>query len=112
MPCIKNARITGTRFGFDNGILTCWLHLDLGGGGIGFGGYALDGYDPEVKERIPSGKGLLFMSRIMKVLEVEKWEDLKGKYCRVELTEEFGRCTGRLFNILTDECVDVNMLKE
>ena len=39
---IKNAKIESTKLGFDRGtIMSCWLHLDYGGAGQGFGGYVL-----------------------------------------------------------------------
>ena len=43
----KNAQITGVSFGKeDHGIMTLMLHLTYDGSGQGFGGYALDNYDP------------------------------------------------------------------
>lgn len=49
---IKNAKITSTSLGYeDHGILTFGLCLDIsGGGGVVYGGFALDGYDKEKKK--------------------------------------------------------------
>jgi hypothetical protein len=81
---IKNAKITGTMLGVeDHSILTCWLYLDYGGMGQGFGGYALDTYDKVKGRRVGTAFGMEFIRRIMEVVEVEKWEDLTGQYCRV-----------------------------
>lgn len=106
---IKNALITGTKLGYSNGILTFYLHLDFGGAGIGFGGYALDRYDVTKEKRVPSEKSILCISEVLKVLKVDTWEELPGKYCRVEIEPDdlTGRCTGKLFNILTDDYLDI-----
>ncbi|MDX9781240.1 MAG: hypothetical protein RBT66_09415 [bacterium] len=81
---IKNAKIIGTMLGIeDHSILTCWLYLNYDGAGQGFGGYALDTYDKVKSGRIGTAFGMEFIRRIMEVVEVEKWEDLTGQYCRV-----------------------------
>ncbi len=72
---IKNARIENASLGFeDHGILTAFLTLDYGnGGGQGFGGFTLDGiYCAE------------FIKKVLKIVGVEKWEELKGEYIRVK----------------------------
>jgi hypothetical protein len=70
---IKNAVIEGTMLGKeDHGIMTCFLQLDYGGASQSFGGWSLKTY------------GIQFIIRILEVLEVEEWEQLKGKVCRVE----------------------------
>jgi hypothetical protein len=80
---IKNAVIEGTMLGYeDHGILTCMLHLNYGGSGQGFGGYALDSYDGN--DRIGTAYGMEFVRRILKTVGVEKWEDLKRKHVRVK----------------------------
>lgn len=69
-----NAKIESTMLGFeDRGIMTWFLTLDFGGTGQGFGGYALGGATTDFA-----------IKRILKVVGVEKWEDLKGKYIRVK----------------------------
>lgn len=89
-PEIRNAKIESTMLGYeDHGILTCFVHLDYGGSGQGFGGYGLDQYDKATDKRKGSAYGIAFIKGILDTLEVEKWEDLKGTHCRAEAT--FGK---------------------
>ena len=74
-----NAQIESTMLGYeDHGILTCFLMLKQKGSGQGFGGYRLDA---------PEGYSIytdFWIKRILEVVGVEKWEDLKGKYVQVK----------------------------
>ena len=82
---IVNARIERTSLGIeDHGILTAVLGLDYGGVGQGFGGYSLDNWSNEDGRRVGTAYGMEFVSRILKTVGVEKWEDLKGKHIRVD----------------------------
>jgi len=76
---IESAEITTA----DRGILDCWLSLDFGGAGQGFGGYAL--YLPRSfsHHQILSVAGH-HLFRIMEIAGVEKWSQLKGRTIRVE----------------------------
>lgn len=104
MSEILNAKITATTFGVeDHGILTCWLYLEWEGGGVGFGGYSLDGWSQKDQKRIGSGLGLDFLTRIMEVVGVEKWEDLKGKYIRLETEGYAGGMALGIGNLIKDE---------
>lgn len=68
----KNAKISSTFLGYEShGILTCYLRLDYGGISQSFGGYYLSHY------------GLEMIQEILKVTEVESWENLKGNYVKV-----------------------------
>ena len=93
MKVIKNAVIESTMLGVeDHGIMTCFLNLNYGGSGQGFGGYGLD--EPIKKNgkfirRQGSAYGMEFIKRILETLEVETWEKLKGEKIRVE-AEEWG----------------------
>lgn len=90
-----NAKITGTALGFaDHGIMTFWLSLEFDGGGVGFGGYALDTYDKEKKERVGWGPSLDCLKEIMETVGVENWEDIKGKHIVVESEGFGGKATG------------------
>jgi hypothetical protein len=107
---IVNARITSTRLGYeDHGILTGMLMLDYGWGGQGFGGYALDRRPPQDAEgrrsgsRRPSLACGLWIARVLKVVGVENWEDLPGKYVRVD--HEHGKIH-RIGNVLHDNWFD------
>ena len=90
---IKNAEIESTMLGYeDHGILTCFLHLNYGGSGQGFGGYGLDAYDKASDTRKGTAYGIAFIRHILDVLEVSTWEELKGKYCRADAS--FGKVYG------------------
>ena len=81
---IKNAVIESAEITMgDRGILDCWLHLDYGGSGQGFGGYAL--YLPKSfrHHQVLSVAGH-HLFRIMEIAGVEKWSQLKGRTIRVE----------------------------
>ena len=83
---IVNAKITSTKLGYeDHGIMTCWLFLEGNGWGGGFGGYGLDDYDKEKERRVATAQGLEAIIQLMKALDVENWENLKGKYIRCEI---------------------------
>ena len=82
---IENVKITSTQLGYeDHGIFTCNLILDGYGWGCSFGGYALDTYNKEQKQRVATIQGFQAIIELMKALEVKNWEDLKGQYIRVE----------------------------
>ena len=70
-----NAQIESTSLGGYDGagsFLTAWLYLKYDGAGQGFGGYVLGGE-----------YAWKFISRVLEVVGVEKWEQLAGKYIRV-----------------------------
>jgi hypothetical protein len=76
---IESATITND----DHGLLSAWVHLDYGGSGQGFGGYAL--YLPKsYVHHQPSGPNYAghFIWRVMEVAGVARWDQLKGKTVR------------------------------
>ena len=92
MSDIINARITGTMLGLeDHGIMTSFVHLEWDSGGVSLGGFVLGGQS-----------GIKFIQRTLEVVGVEKWEDLEGKYVRVE-TEGLGSPVRGIGNILKEE---------
>ena len=85
---IVNARIERTMLGpEDHGILTAYLHLVGDCWGQGFGGYGLDAWDERKRERVGSAWGMEFIRLVLKVLEVERWEDLPGTIVRVRYAD-------------------------
>lgn len=81
---IKNAIIDSVSItNDDHGLLSAWVHLDFGGSGQGFGGYAL--YLPKgFTHHNPSGPNYAghFIWRVMEVAGVSRWDQLKGKTVR------------------------------
>ena len=74
MRRIKNALIQSTMLGFeDYGLLTFFLNTIHEEGSQRFGGWSLTG------PACPT-----FIQGILKTIGVRKWEDLPGKYCRVD----------------------------
>lgn len=105
---IENAKITYVSISMaDHGCLTFYLGLEgkgwiLGGYGgycIGHGYLGADNFDA-------SGAGLIAMMRIMDTVGVEKWEDLNGKYVRVEDTG-FGNRITKIGNLIEDKWFDI-----
>lgn len=109
---IENARIKDTMLGVeDHGILTAYVHLEGDGWGVGFGGYAMDSWDQSKKRRLGTAFGTEYILRLLDVIGVSKWEDLKGKYCRVE-TEGLGGGARRIGHITKDKWFDPKALAE
>lgn len=86
---ILNAKITHTKLGEEHGCLTADLFLEGEGWGGAFGGYCLDHWFSETGEH-HSSDGYGAIIELMKTLEVESWEALKGKYVRVEIERYCG----------------------
>jgi hypothetical protein len=103
---IRNAVIEQTMLGIeDHGLLTVYVHLDYGDGGHqGFGGYGLDRpvkIDGKHSHREGTAYGMEFISQIMKVAGVAKWEDLVGQHVRVD-GRPFGQIK-RIGHIIEDK---------
>ena len=86
---MKNATITSTMLGTEShGIFTFMLNLSYGGSGQGFGGWCLDTplKDPDGKfiRRTGTALGMTYIMELLKCLEVDSWEGLKGVHVRVE----------------------------
>lgn len=103
MSEVVNAQIKATSLGVDDGpCFSCWLYLEWPGAGIGFGGYALDEYDKAKNRRCGVGMSIDFLQEIMDVVGVRKWEDLKGKYVRLD-TEGWGGKALGIGNLLEEK---------
>lgn len=104
---IKNAKITNISVSMeDHGCLTFYITLDGGAWGCNYGGYCIGKGYLGAKEFYSTDAGLEILMRIMDTVGVEKWEDLKGKYCRVK-TEGWGGTIQAIGNILTDKWFDI-----
>lgn len=90
----------------DHGILTTYLMTEWSGGGQGFGGYALDEYDKELKKRIPTAYGLDFIVKVMWAVGVREWESLKGQKVIIlhDAEDRYGSIKG-LAHITNEDCV-------
>ena len=102
---IKNAIIESAELTTaDRGLLDCWLTLNNGGSGQGFGGFAL--YLPKSWTHhsllSPAGHHIF---RIMEIAEVTKWSQLKGKTIRVrtDSKSEFGGTIEAIGHIVKDD---------
>jgi hypothetical protein len=95
-PEIKNAVIESAELTTgDRGFLDCWLTLDYGGSGQGFGGWTL--YLPKSwthhKLESPAGHWIF---RCMEVAGVDKFSDLKGRTIRVKSTHSGVQAIGHI----------------
>lgn len=100
---IKNAKITSTYLGEDHGCMTLNLYMEGAGFGIGYGGYVLGYYNMEPKPSNEySGNGMNAIGKLLAVLGVDSYEELPGKFVRIELDGPLGRVV-RIGNILEDK---------
>ena len=112
---IKNAKIDHVKLYIeDHDILTFSIGLDLGSGCCALGGYALDqsfrvneNDNRWDYERKSSPAGLDCMRKIMEIVGVRSWEDLKGKYVRYEDNGWGSRIT-KIGNIIKDDWIDID----
>lgn len=104
---IKNARITGADLDMqDHGCMTLSLGLDGGGWCCNYGGYCLGYGYLGAKEFEGSAKGMESIMRIMDVVGVERFSDLKGKYVRVA-TKGWGSTVKIIGNVIKDQWFDI-----
>ena len=103
MKEICNAKITGTMLGKeDHGIMTCLIYCEFENGACAYGGYALDTFDKTQKKRVGVGKSIEAIMRILDCVGVDSWEQLKGKYIRIEHTGWGGGIT-KIGNLIKDK---------
>ncbi len=104
---IKNAKIESTMLGIeDHGIMSFMLSLHYGNSGQGAGGFCLDTpieQDGKFVQRIGTAEGMSLIMEILKIVGVEKWEDLPGKHIRVKAEQHKVFVIG---NFLKDEWLD------
>lgn len=89
---VKNAIITATEIQLEHDILTNWITVNYDDSSFqAFGGHCLK-----------DSNFYKWTEGILKVMEVNKWEDLKGKYCRVAIHKNYGTIVG-MGNIIKDK---------
>ena len=100
---IVNAMIENVSLSMaDHGVLCYYLTLKMNGCGCSYGGRVIGKGYLGAKEFQGYEKGTEALMRIMDVVGVEKWEDMKGKYVRVELPG-WGGIVDRIGNIIEDK---------
>ena len=73
-------RIKSTSLGNSGGAaFTANVHIEWSGGGVGVGNFALDYYDKAQDNRVPTAYGMDQIIQLMKVVGVDRWEDMPGK---------------------------------
>lgn len=79
----------------DRGVLQCWLNLDYGGSGQGFGSGAI--YIPK-SYRHHELKGFAghFLFRCMEIAGVDDWSKIQGKSIRVKSTHSGIKAIGHI----------------
>lgn len=103
-PEIRNAQILSTALTMsDHGCLTFWITINC----CNIGGYCIGHGYLDAKEFDADGRGLECMMRIMNVVGVSKWEDLKGKYIRF-VDRGLGSYVTRIGNITEDKWFDID----
>lgn len=81
-----NCKIVETWMGFDGGCLYSGLVLKARGIGVTFGGHVLHVNRPEpAMANYETGFGMAYLARILEVVGVAHWENLKDKYCRMKI---------------------------
>jgi len=89
----------------DHGVLCYYLTLKMNGMGCNYGGRVIGKGYLGAKDFEGYAKGTEAIMRIMDVVGVHRWEDLKGKYVRVELPG-WGETVGKIGNIIEDKWFD------
>ena len=105
---IKNAIINSTMLGReDHGIMTFMIFIKFDKYvSCGVGGYALEGYDKGSKKRVFIAESMESISKVLDVVGVDRWEDLPGKYIRIE-DNGLGSTINKIGNIIEDKWFDL-----
>jgi hypothetical protein len=78
----------------DHGCLTVYLHLNFGGTGQGFGGYALDEWSNEKDRRVGTAAGLDFILRLLNLFKVTGLDRIKGRTVYALRSKHLGQIEG------------------
>lgn len=104
---IKNAKISSTMLGReDHGIMTFMIYIDACGFACYVGRYCLDEFNPATQTRVFREESMEVISKILEVVGVDKWEDLPGKYIRIEYNG-FGSTVTKIGNIIEEKWLDL-----
>lgn len=104
---IENAKITNVSLTMaDHGMLTFYITLEGNGWGTNYGGYGIGRGYLGAEEFSSSDKGLEAMMRIMDVVGVDTWEDLKGKFVRVKMSS-LGQPITTIGNLIKNKWFDI-----
>ena len=97
---IENAVIDRAVIGLDRDIfVTAWLYLSYEHASQGFGGFCLHN-----TRNLSGGDWAgVFIGKVLKLVEVDSWDDLPGKTIRVERS---GSTITRIGNIIKDVWFD------
>ena len=110
---IVNARIYGTFLGItDQGHMTFFVFLEWSFSSQGLGGYVIDKYLKDSKEREGWKLAIPAIRKILETVGVEKWEDLKGKLVRIKVAELGSSRPPVIGNILEDKWFDLKEFVE
>ena len=109
MSKIRNAKITDTSITMgDHGCLTFRIRLESGALCVLYGDYCIgQGFLGSDTFTADNGSGLVAMMRIMDVVGVERWENLKGKYVRF-VDDAWGSPVKKIGNIIEDKWFDID----
>jgi len=103
---ILNCKITCASITMTDRGLTFYLVLNGGAIGAKFGGYLIGNHYVGTDEYSSDGAGIVAMMKIMDVIEVTEWEDLVGKYCRIEY-EGLDTVVHKIGNIIHNKWFDI-----
>lgn len=109
---IENAIIESTFLGYeDHGILTFVIGLKGDCFSVGFGNVALDQWSEKEGRRVAQPKSMDCIAKILEVVGVDRWEDLKGKHVRIA-SNGLGSTITRIGNIIENKWLDLEQAFE
>lgn len=109
---IENAIIESTFLGYeDHGILTFVIGLKGACFSVGFGNVALDQWSEKEGRRVAQPKSMDCIAKILEVVGVDRWEDLKGKHVRIAFND-LGSTVTRIGNIIENKWLDLEQAFE
>lgn len=109
---IENAIIESTFLGYeDHGILTFVIGLKGACFSVGFGNVALDQWSEKEGRRVAQPKSMDCIAKILEVVGVDRWEDLKGKHVRIAFND-LGSTVTRIGHIIENKWLDLEQVFE